>query len=242
MQKIEDWTQQHRRYLEHHRPDDYGHYFEVTTLRFVDQPGAGRVHMQHLISAVDSGAQIFAAGAAGRFQTDHYPEIQSVAYAQWFAYIHAIWEEQFRDRIATFFNIGMRGDQQLEKNDVKNDFFGDIRWIRNDFVHNKGIVDECMRTKMLDWGFSKGKPIEITVEQMLSLIGLFPREQLLKGHTRQTRSVRKNLPGSGDAILVDRFVKYITDKQLDKGAAIDGMLSGWLERVAANEPQNRSIR
>jgi hypothetical protein len=230
MQRVEDWRHQHRRFLEHKRPDDYGHYFEVTTLQFVDQPGTGRVHMQHLISAVDSGAYVFAAGAADRFQTDHYPEIQSVAYAQWFTYIHAIWEEQFRDRIAAFFNNGKSDDvERLEKNDVRHDFFGDIRWIRNDFVHNKGIVDECVRTKVLDWGFSKGEPIEITVEQMLSLIGLFPREQLLQSPTRQLRSMRKNIPGSGDGVLVDRFVKYITDNNLDKATVIDEMLSGWLK-------------
>jgi hypothetical protein len=235
MQKVEDWRHQHRRFLEHHRTDDYGHYFEVTTFRFVDQPGSGRVHMQHLISAVDSGAHVLAAGATDLFQMDHYPEIQSVAYAQWFVYIHAIWEEQFRDRIAASFSLDRSDDEKLEKNDVKNDLFGDIRWIRDDFVHNKGIVNECARTKILNWGFSKGKPIEITVEQMLSLIGLFPREELLERPTRQTRSARKNLPGSGNAALVDRFVNYIADKKLDKATAVDEMLSGWLEAAAARE-------
>jgi hypothetical protein len=207
IQKVDDWSQQHRRFLEHHRLDDYGHYFEVTTFRFVEQPGTGRVHMQHLISAVDSGAHVYAAGATDRFQTDHYPEILSVAYAQWFAYVHAIWEEQFRDRIAAFFNIGKSDGEELEKNDVRSDLFGDIRWIRNDFVHNKGIVDECARAKVLSWGFSKGKAIEITPEQMLSLIRLFPREELFESPTRQARAVRKNLPGSGDATLVDKFAK-----------------------------------
>jgi len=235
MQKVGDWGQQHRRYLEHHRPDDYGHYFEVTTFRFVDEPGAGRVHMQHLISAVDSGAHIFAAGATDRFQTDHYPEIRSVTYAQWFAYIHAIWEEQFRGRIAAFFNLGKRDNEQLERNDVRNDFFGDIRWIRNDFVHHNGIAGECARTKVLNWRFSKGEPIEITVEQMLSLIELFPREQLLQCPQRQPRAARKNLPGSGDAALIDGFFKYITDNNLDRATVIDEMLSGWLDVATASE-------
>lgn len=45
--------------------------------------------------------------------------------------------------------------------------------------------------------------------------------------------VRKNLPGSGDAALVDRFLKYVGDNKLDKGAVIDKMLSGWLDAAVS---------
>ena len=64
-------------------------------------------------------------------RVDNYPELQSILYAQWFAYTHAIWDEQFRERIAAFFSTPV---QPLEKNDVINDSFGDIPRIRNDFV------------------------------------------------------------------------------------------------------------
>jgi hypothetical protein len=56
-----------------------------------------------------------------------------------------------------------------------NGFFGDVRLIRNDYVHNKGLADEAVNVKLLRWGFAKGKPLNITAEQMISMIDLFPR-------------------------------------------------------------------
>lgn len=83
----------------------------------------GRVHVQHLHSALTAGTTVFIAGASVS-NVGHYPELQSIVYSQWFAYVHAIWDEQFRQRIAAFFSTP---EQPLEKNDVVNDFFGDIR-------------------------------------------------------------------------------------------------------------------
>jgi hypothetical protein len=79
--------------------------------------------VQHLHSALTAGTTVFIAGASVS-NVDHYPELQSIVYSQWFAYMHAIWDEQFRQRIAAFFSTP---EQPLEKNDVVNDFFGDIR-------------------------------------------------------------------------------------------------------------------
>ncbi|MGY4646285.1 hypothetical protein ACVWWN_000081 [Mycobacterium sp. URHB0021] len=134
-----EWTSQHQRFLNGHR-DDLGHYLEVATLRFVDESAPGRVHMQHLVSASDAGMTTFAAGAAGVASVDHHPEILAVSYAQWFAYIFAIWEEQFRGRLAEFWDD--QWDSKIRRSDILVDYFGDIRLIRNDFVHNKGICDE----------------------------------------------------------------------------------------------------
>ena len=33
---------------------------------------------------------------AGSAEVDKYPEVQAVAYAQWFTYAFALWEEQFQ--------------------------------------------------------------------------------------------------------------------------------------------------
>jgi hypothetical protein len=65
--------------------------------------------------------------AGGRETVDNYPEVQAVAYAQWFTYAFALWEEQFRGRVADYFD--QRSDEHIRRSDVLIDYFGDIRLI-----------------------------------------------------------------------------------------------------------------
>jgi hypothetical protein len=119
----EKWKQHHQRFLAGHVTTDLPHYVHMKTFIPCPDPGPGRVHVQHLHSALTAGTTVFIAGASVS-NVGHYPELQSIVYSQWFAYVHAIWDEQFRQRIAAFFSTP---EQPLEKNDVVNDFFGDIR-------------------------------------------------------------------------------------------------------------------
>lgn len=222
----EKWKQHHLRFLQGHLSGDMPHYIDIKNPAIPrPEPGPGRVHVQHLISALNSGATVMVA-ATDTTRVDNYPELQSILYAQWFAYMHAIWDEQFRQRIAAFFSTP---EQPLEKNDVTNDFFGDIRRIRNDFVHRKGIADEATKVSHLDWRFVKGEPLDITTEQMLSLIDLFPREALMIKPTARPRQDRKNVPGSVDAVLVDGFLARVADLKLDKNDALDAAVTLWLD-------------
>ena len=84
-----------------------------------------------------------------------------VTYAQWFAYMFAIREEQFRGRIARYFQ-NETGQTIRRRSDVVVDYFGAIRLIRNDFVHNKGVCYESPNTRVFQWGFAKGEPLEIS--------------------------------------------------------------------------------
>jgi hypothetical protein len=96
LQKVDEWEQPHRRFLQGNLPTDVGHYFDVKTLSYVDAAGPGRIHMQDLVFAIDAGVTMWMA-VAGRENVDNYPEVQAVAYAQWFTYAFALWEE-CRDR------------------------------------------------------------------------------------------------------------------------------------------------
>ena len=109
LKKVDDWEQPHKRFLQGHLPADVGHYFDVKTLSYVDAGGPGRIHMQDLVFAIDAGTTVWMAGA-GRDEVDNYPEAQAVAYAQWFTYAFALWEEQFRGRIASYFD--QRADEK----------------------------------------------------------------------------------------------------------------------------------
>jgi hypothetical protein len=221
-----DWETHHDRFLDGKESHDLPHYVHLPTFMPCAEPGNGRVHVQQLLSALRAGTQFFIAGASST-NVEHYPELQSIVYSQWFAYMHAIWDEQFRERIAAFYDTP---EEPLEKNDVLVDFFGDIRRIRNDFVHRKGIADEVTKVKLLKWGFVQGDPLEITTEQMLSLVGLFPREALMVKPTPRPAPNRKSVPGSADIVLVDNFLAKVAEMQIDKNAAIDEALAHWIEQ------------
>lgn len=221
----EKWKQHHQRFLAGHEKQDVPHYLHMKAFIPCPGPGPGRVHVQHINSALTAGTTVFIAGSSPT-NVDHYPELQSIVYSQWFAYMHAIWDEQFRGRIAAFFSTP---EQPLEKNDVINDFFGDIRRIRNDYVHRRGVADEATKVKLLDWGFVKGQPLDITTEQMLSLVDLFPRDALkVKPTARTAEGQRKNVPGSVEAVLVDAFLAKVAELRLGKNDAIAEAFTQWL--------------
>lgn len=149
VQKVEEWERPHQRFLQGLEPTDVGHYLDVKTLTYAETAGAGRIHMQDLVSAINGGAMIWMAGA-GRETVDSYPEAQAVAYAQWFSHAFSLWDEQFRGRLAASFD--KQPSERIRGNDIRHDYFGDIRRIRNDFVHNKGICKDSAQLKRLEWG------------------------------------------------------------------------------------------
>ncbi|WP_304116554.1 hypothetical protein [Mycolicibacterium bacteremicum] len=227
VQKVEEWERPHQRFLQGLEPTDVGHYLDVKTLMYADSGGPGRVHMQDLVSAINGGAVIWMAGA-GRETVDSYPEAQAVSYAQWFSHAFSLWEEQFRGRIAMWFDN--QTSERIRGSDIRNDYFGDIRLIRNDFVHNKGICKDSAQLRRLEWGLTRRRPIEITPEQMLSLIDFFPRDELRTSPRPLPPGDTVRVPGKVDPHVLEdvqtRALKLgLNDSQLLKAA-----LSDWLAR------------
>jgi len=227
---VDDWTNQHQRFLQGNIPSDMGHYFAVRTLSCVEDPGPGRVHMQHLVSACDAGMTSFVAGASQQ-HVEHHPEIQAVVYAQWFTYAFAIWEEQFRGRMAKYWDS--QTGAKVRRSDILVDYFGDIRRIRNDVVHNKGICQESANTVVLRWGFAEGQPIEINVEQMISLIDLFPDDELRAAPTPQPSAGLKSVPGRLDAQLLEDVKDRARELGLSDNELGAAAYSSWLQANAA---------
>ncbi|ORB61738.1 hypothetical protein BST47_26695 [Mycolicibacterium tusciae] len=226
VEKVSDWEQPHRRFMQGGNvPGDVGHYFEVRTFTYVDGPGSGLVHMQELISAIDAGTLMWV-GGTGREELDNYPEVQAVAYAQWFTYVFALWEEQFRGRIAACFN--QIGEARIRGSDILIDYFGDIRLIRNDFVHNKGICKESANLRFLDWGLVRGQPIEINAAQMMSLIELFPRNELRTAPTPQPPGDAQRVPGKVHPQLLEDVQERAQDLGLNDHQLLDAALRVWL--------------
>ena len=199
-----------------------GHYFDVKTLSYVDMAGPGRIHMQDLVFAVDAGATIVT--VAGQESVDNYPEIQAVAYAQWFSYAFALWEEQFRSRIASYFDE--RVDKTIRKSDVLVDFFGDIRLIRNEFLHNKGICKESANLQLLQWDIVRGRPIEISADQMMSLVD--PRDELSNAPSPQPLGEMRRVPGKVDPRLLEDVQERAREMGLTDNQLLNAAFTNWL--------------
>lgn len=225
IKKVEEWEGPHQRFLQGLEPTDVGHYLDVKTLVYADIGGPGRVHMQDLVSAVNGGAEIWMAGA-GRETVNSYPEAQAVAYAQWFSYAFSLWEEQFRGRIAAWFD--KRTPERIRGSDIRSDYFGDIRLIRNDFVHNKGICKDSAQLKRLEYGLTRRRPIEITPDQMLSLIDLFPRDELRTAPTPSPPGDTVRVPGKVNPHVLEDVQTRAQKLGLNDSQLLETALSEWL--------------
>lgn len=243
---VSDWEAEHSRFIQGHTTKDVGHYFSmhasnrrelesprgfgypVKPLFFSKDPGPGKIHMQHLILAIHSGANILVAGGGGMGTTDNYPEAQGIEYAQWFTYMHALWDEQFRPRFAKFYNRGKNPEDKLQKNDIKSEFFNDIRKIRNDFVHHQGKVEDAANLEFFDWNFEPGSRLEVSLEQMIEVMDKFPRDRLLE-EPKPHKQKRRSLHGSFNVNLLDKYVEHIDGSPtLGINQANDEMMRDWL--------------
>jgi hypothetical protein len=222
---VSQWEQPHQRFLQGHLPDDPGHYLDVRTFIATAAGGHGRVHMQRLTSALDAGTSIWMADAA-RETVDNYPESQSFAYAQWFTYAFALWEEQFRGRIAEYFNT--LSGTKIRHSDVLIPYFGDIRLIRNDFVHNKGICKDSADTEVLRWNFAKGQPLEITPMQMMFLVELFPHDELRTAPSPQPPGDAARISGTIDPHLHEDVLTRARELGISDSHLLESALTDWL--------------
>ncbi|OLT35036.1 hypothetical protein BJF84_15960 [Rhodococcus sp. CUA-806] len=82
----------------------------------------------------------------GLLEIGPYPELQSMVYGQWFTHIFAVWEERYRGRLALAHGLAPDGDR-WRRTDLLIPLFGDIRTIRNDFVHNQGVATSPHETR-----------------------------------------------------------------------------------------------
>ena len=81
--------------------------------------------------------------------------------------IFSYWEHEFRTRLGDMFDV--------QSNCVQSDFFGDMRLIRNDILHNKGIATPRLSNcKILKW-FKANDPILIDQAKFIELLQTLKR-------------------------------------------------------------------
>lgn len=173
-------------------------YLQISSMTLVHGAGRGRLSMHVLDSATDSGVNFMT--PTFHATIDRSPALQRNLFGQWFTYIYSTWEDVYRQRLASAHGVD-KDDAAWTKNDVTSDFFGDIKQIRHDFAHNAGICNNSASNKILNWA-AEGTPIHGKVEQMIGLVDMFPREELMR---LPTRSIAKLTPlpwGLPDELVV----------------------------------------
>ncbi|AQA04398.1 hypothetical protein BVC93_20455 [Mycobacterium sp. MS1601] len=195
-----------------------GDYLDIASFRLVGEGGPGRLHMRDVHEATDAGITTYLIGQGLRSH-DKYPDVQYMLYSQWFTYIYALWEESYRRRLATAHGSDSDG-MPWTRFDIRSPLFGDIRNIRNDVVHKHGVVDASAGNRLLT-RFSDGERIEITVEQMMSLISLFPRPELVSTPVRAQPGNLQNLPWSVAPELVDEVRQIASSRAMTRKQSRD---------------------
>ncbi|MEU7633803.1 hypothetical protein AB0C34_28140 [Nocardia sp. NPDC049220] len=104
------------------------------------------------------------------------PPIYRTAYTQWFTNVISAWEDTYRPRLAAGHGTDAAG-KAWAKNDVRSEFFNEIRLIRHDISHKRGLCVESADNTLIDW-VEPGKIIAPTTQQMLGLLDLFPDNEL----------------------------------------------------------------
>ncbi len=195
-----------------------GDYLDIASFRLVSGGGPGRLHMRDVHEATDAGITTLLIGQGLRSH-DKYPEVQYMLYSQWFTYIYALWEESYRRRLATAHGSDSDG-VPWTRFDIRSPLFGDIRNIRNDVVHKHGVVDASAGNGLIKW-FTDGQKIEISLEQMTSLVSLFPRQELLAAPARAQPGNPQNLPWSVAPELVDEIRQIARSRAMTRRQSRD---------------------
>ncbi|KAF0965397.1 hypothetical protein MLGJGCBP_01444 [Rhodococcus sp. T7] len=211
-----------------------GDHLDVSTMKLVDSDTVGTVPMSMLSSLMSAPPSIMTPGNeaavfAEMFSGGTPPPLYRMAYGQWFGSVAAMWEDVYRDRLAIAHGVDSDG-QPWDKNDVKSEFFYELCQIRHDFAHKDGLCEESAGNAVLNWGIA-GKPLAPTPRQMLSLIDLFPTEELRRTPVRVPRTSERlpyNFPSEWVAKVKDRVIAIEKTKRL-RPEVLRRVIDKWLD-------------
>lgn len=93
---------------------------------------------------------------------------------QWVVSLYTAWEHHFRVDLATV--------HACQPGDVKHPVLGDLRRLRNDVVHHRGVVSagNAGGCEVLRW-FAPGDRIRLDAQHFQEFMDVFPWEPLRRG-------------------------------------------------------------
>ena len=214
-----------------------GDYLDMLTFDFVGERSSTTVSMHDL--ADNSTGRPFVAHPGNLSAElnalmkgkDPAPPLYRMAYGQWFISIFAAWDEFYRPSLAAAHNR-VDPDAGWCNNDIRSDFFGEIRLIRHDFVHNKGVCKKSKEVKLVEW-LSEGQPIAPSPAQMMALLEQFPEEELRQAPMKQPEPQSRQLQYHFDAAWAHKLeahVSKISPVKRERPAVVQLALDEWMKR------------
>ena len=96
---------------------------------------------------------------------------------QWIVYVFGAWEGEFRPRLSVVHGC--------EERELQYPILGDLRHLRNDVLHHRGIasLEHSGKCVILKESFPVGSPILMTHEILVNILGNIPFTQLQTGPT-----------------------------------------------------------
>ncbi|MCD5422664.1 hypothetical protein LRS71_24445 [Rhodococcus pyridinivorans] len=218
-----------------------GDHLDLGTMNFVDQPGNGTVAMSALAAASTPAPVVFtpqtlAAAARELRSGGTTPPIGIMAYTQWFTTINAAWEDVYRPRLATAHGTDDDG-VPWTKNDIRSEFLNEIRLIRNDIAHKRGICIDSAKNTLIAW-LEPGKPIAPTTRQMMDLFDKFPRDELRRAPSRVTRSTTDTLPYVFPKEWIDKVrthIETIEPARKRRADVLRKLIDDWMNDTTKTE-------
>ncbi|MGW4339244.1 hypothetical protein ACWEK5_41600 [Rhodococcus koreensis] len=204
-----------------------GDYLKIAALQFVPTPEPGTVPVSVVNSLLSDGPSIWT--PTERLSIDRVPALYRMVYGQWFTYIHATWEDVYRDRLAAAHGPDDQGNP-WQRNDIKSQFFNEIRLIRHDIAHHAGICEDAAENELIRWA-EPGEPIAATPQQMLTLLDSFPFNDLRKEPTRSERTTDQ-LPWSLPSEWVHKVKQHvlkISPRKKDRSGVVMSAIDSWME-------------
>lgn len=91
---------------------------------------------------------------------------------QWIVAFFTFWEHEFRPRLAE--------SHAVQPNEIVVPLLGDLRLLRNDVVHHRGVAtaETTGRCEILGHWFELGDEIYLAVGHFIELTALFPWDDL----------------------------------------------------------------
>ncbi|MRH89509.1 hypothetical protein GFY24_19005 [Nocardia sp. SYP-A9097] len=210
-----------------------GNHLDLSTMQFVGDPSDRTIPMANLTSASTGEPLVvtpsnFGAAMKEMMSGGTPPPIYRMAYTQWFTTIHAAWEDTYRPRLAAAHGVGP-DRKSWEKNDIRSEFFHEVKLIRHDISHKRGICVGSAHNKIINW-VVPGEEIAPTPRQMLDLLDVFPDAELRCPPTK-TESTTDPLPYQFEREWVARVrahVERLAPAKKKRAAVVQQVLDDWM--------------
>ncbi len=148
----------------------------------------------------------------------------------WLPTFFAVWEDDYRHRLAAA--------HQCKPRDFQIPFFGDLRKLRNDVTHRRGVAraDGAASCEVLRW-FSVDEPITLNYKHFREVVEKFPWTELAVPPPTVDPG-KANLSTHIDDDLALRFRQAALKSGMKLGEAVEAAIQMWMTQQPVNRHQD----